>query len=440
MPANRAADMNGVIHPPRNLVQRQAARITYVAWALTLLFAGLCLVLASLNRLEPIRFFEEYIIPTMLGAATMTTIGILVVRNRPLNSVGWILIFGGLSLAWHAAVGQYVRYTVVTQPRALPGTTLLSWLTFWTWIPVMGILVFFLPLYFPDGRLPSLRWRPVLWVGVIAIVLMSLLLAISPGPFDASLPEVDNPYALPLSPQAEQALTSATVLFTLPALAGAVAAPIARFRRSQPIERQQLKWFAFAAVMIVIALVAPLIIHYPDFTQETLLSAVLLSFAFPFLPVAIGIAILRYRLYGIDTLINRALVYGTLTALLALVYFGCILVAQWFLQVVSASRSNLAIVFSTLATVFLFSPLRRRVQLFIDQKFYRHKYDTGQVIAEFSETVRHEVDLDCLVGALLSAVDTAMKPDMLSLVLIPTPTNDTPLPPKQPDGDHQPAQ
>jgi hypothetical protein len=292
----------------------------------------------------------------------------------------------------------------------------------WLWIPTLGLLVIYLALLFPDGRLPSRRWRPLAWLSGAVIVLESIAQGLIPGPMPG-LRRVRNPFGLEGQPWVADVANAILVLFLLCILASVVSL-ILRYRRSRGEVRQQIKWIAFAAsvvgLMFVSAMVTYLILFV--FAPETLESTtetspfwldfvfyvMLLSFAG--VPVAVGFAVLRYRLYNIDLLINRTLVYGALTATLALIFFAGVATTQAISSALTGQEKQpqLAIVVSTLVIAALFNPLRQRIQSFIDRRFYRRKYDAAKTLEAFSAKLRDETDLDALSDDLTSVVRETM--------------------------------
>jgi len=301
-------------------------------------------------------------------------------------------------------------------------------LTQWMWIPPVGLLGIYLILLFPDGKLPSRRWRPLAWLSGAVMVLASVVLTISPGPLPGH-PGVRNPFGLEGHPVLAQALPGVVALLPVCILASAVSL-IFRYRHSSGEVRQQIKWVAFAASLVGLLYLSTLVSGLLFALEATsgsggdtplliaiLQDAVLLSYAG--VPVAIGFAVLRYRLYDIDILINRTLVYAPLTAMLVLVYLGGVVSLQYALRALTGQESQLAIVASTLAIAALFNPLRRRVQAFVDRRFYRRKYDAAKTLEYFSAKLRDETDLDALSAELEGVVRETMQPAHVSLWLRP---------------------
>jgi hypothetical protein len=277
------------------------------------------------------------------------------------------------------------------------------------------LIVFALPLVFPDERLPSPRWRWVVWLVIAAAVSFSVTMATTSGAIDASLPEVINPYTPAGGQEPLPWLTPVTAVLLLAGMASAIAAQVVRLRSASGVERLQIKWFAYSTAVLVIAFLIPIIVYYPNFTSQTRLSGILLAVTFPLLPVAIGIAVLRYRLYNIDVIIRRTLIYTTLTGALAFIYVVSVVLLQSLLSTLTGANNTLAIVASTLAIAALFNPLRLRVQRFIDTLFFRKKVDARLLLESFSRAARSEVDLERLTGLLLADTDESMQPENLSL-------------------------
>ena len=269
-------------------------------------------------------------------------------------------------------------------------------------------------LLFPDGRLPSRRWRVVAWLSAAALISISVLYAFYPGPLDEA-PNVTNPLGIESAGSALEFVYTWDLLLLTPCFAASALSMVLRFRRSTGEVRQQIKWFAAAAVLQTMAfsfyffylVVSSRVRVVEDFVALTIAG----------LPVAVGIAILRHRLYDIDVIINRALVYGALTVSLALVYFGSVVVLQRTFVFLTGSGSQLVIVASTLAIAALFSPLRRRIQALVDRRFYRGKYDAAKTLEAFSAKLRDETDLGSLNDDVVAVVSETMQPEHASLWL-----------------------
>jgi hypothetical protein len=374
----------------------------------------------------------------LLVLAILSTMGSLIVARRPANRIGWSFVAAGLGLALQAFATQYAIYALLTDPGALPGAAWLAWIPLWLTIPAIYSAFAALLLLFPTGRLLSPRWRPVAWmvVGWIAGVAVGNFTS----PPDSYL-GVEAPVRL--NEAAGQIMTTigglAWLLVTL-ALPAAAASLVVRFRRSRGQERQQLKWLAYAAAMLGFSLLGIGLVDIvdqlgwvrPQFTRPV--AAVLAGLAIlgvTALPITAGLAILKYRLYEIDRIINRTLVYGLLTALLAAVYAGLVLSIGQLSGAIGTEPPSGAVAGATLAVAAVFQPARRRIQQVVDRRFNRRKYDAAQTIQAFSTRLREQVDLDTLSSELLAVVDQAMEPTQVSFWLRPSPHGSSDTPPSE---------
>jgi hypothetical protein len=352
-------------------------------------------------------------------------VGALIASRRPHNPIGWICLAVGL--LW-MLLGLFDFYGVygLAKPGSVPFPVVIYALVEWLWLPTMGLLTIYLVLLFPDGRLPSRRWRPLAWLSGAVIVLLGVNSVLAPGEL-TDLEGVRNPFGLEGASWLVDAEVVLLLLFVACILASA-ASLILRYRHSGGEVREQIKWIALAgslvglllSIVLGVLIVAELIGVIGGSTPlwlRGLLFAMVLSFTG--VPVAIGFAVLRYRLYDIDLLINRALVYVSLTATLALVYVGGVVGLQAFFRTVTGQESTLAVVASTLAIAALFNPLRRQVQVFVDRRFYRRKYDAAKTLAAFNARLREETDLDGLCGDLVGVASATVQPKHVSLWLRP---------------------
>jgi hypothetical protein len=262
-------------------------------------------------------------------------------------------------------------------------------------------------LLFPTGRLPGRRWRPVVWATVVATAAVVVGTAVTPGPVEY-YPQFQNPLGLAAAGPVLDRIVQVGFVVLTAGVFTAAGSLIVRWRRARGVERQQLKWLAYAAAMLVIAQVGASLLPRALFLVVTTVTTVLF-------PAATGIAVVRYRLYEIDRLINRTLVYGLLTATLGLVYAGLVLVLGQLL----GQDSSLAVAGATLAVAALFQPARRRIQQAVDRRFNRRRYDAAQTIEAFSARLRDQIDLDTLSAELVAVVDQTMEPTRVSLWLRP---------------------
>ena len=355
---------------------------------------------------------------------TFATVGALVASRWPKNAIGWIFCWLGLSFSLGSASEEYALYALVTEAGSLLGAKGMVWLTSLFGGPIVFALFALVFLLFPDGRLPSRRWRPVVWLELVAVVCL-VAWAFEPGPLgNLGLVRVSNPFGIQDAAGLLGTLGLVGLFMTLAvAVAGGISL-VVRFRGARGVERQQIKWFAFSGVVFCAVFAAgPFLWTLPQSPATAWIWPVLFLAGASTIPAAVGIAILRHRLYDIDLLINRALVYGSLTATLLAGYFGGIVVLQRIFVVLIGERSTLAVVASTLLIAALFNPLRRRIQGFIDRRFYRRKYDAAKTLAAFTARLREETDLDALSDNLVGMASATMQPEHASLWLRPETTD-----------------
>jgi hypothetical protein len=391
---------------------RTAGWTAWGLWALTVLAVVLTLSLASLN--EPSSSLPTTALLSLVILA-FSTVGALIGSRRPENPIGWLFCSGAFIWILGELALEYGVYALITAPGTLPAGDWVAW--FGAWARGMGwfLLVMFLLLLFPNGRLLSPRWRPLLWGTVGFVVLFTLVSWLSSESVDLRLTSVHNPLGIELG---VVDLLGEAMYLVLPLLVvPSGVAVIVRFRRSRGDERQQLKWFAYAVALMVVLFGSWISLAIAGLVPS---NALIWTVPLIGLPVAVGVAILRYRLYDIDLVINRTLVYGSLTALLVATYFGGVVLLQGTFRALTGQGSQLAIVASTLLIAALFVPLRRRVQAFIDHSFYRRKYDAAKTLEAFSTRLREKTDLDSLDTELLAVVRETVQPEHVSLWLRPT--------------------
>ncbi|MDQ4128085.1 MAG: hypothetical protein M3151_09100 [Actinomycetota bacterium] len=390
--------------------------VGWLAWSvcgLVLVLIACAVVLSVPNR------YSLWRLDFLVAVASAALVGALVAPRQPRNPVGWFILGHALCFALGEFGRQYAIYGTLTEPGALPFARVMIWPTYWAWYPGLILMICLLPLYFPDGRLVSGRWR---WVSGFAVVFTlgaTGLAMFRAGDYEA--PGIPNPLGVEGLGEGGGPLSVAFgILFPAGwSVLGVAAATslMIRFRSSWGEERQQLKWFVYALVLCVLINTLG-----QAFLNELLpygLREFLFVLSLESLWVALAVAILRYRLYDIDLLINRTLAYGSLTATLAAVYFGGIVVLQRLFVVLTGERSTLAVVASTLLIAALFNPLRRRIQSFIDRRFYRRKYDVAKTLADVNARLRDETDLDTLSEDVEEVVRRTMQPKYVSLWLRP---------------------
>jgi hypothetical protein len=384
------------------------------AWAFSLALVVLGVLLVAANRSVETEI-GRFTVNLVVAALSFSTVGVLVAHRQRKNPIGWLLLVIGILYATELFAGNYSVYTLVTNPGSLPGEPVAAWLTSWVWI-CGGSLVLFVFLFFPDGRLPSPRWRPVAWLVLIDAALSVAPFAFGPGPLEGLFEgsRVINPVGIEGSARLLDLFERVSFVLLVPISLALIFGFLVRFRRARGEERQQIKWVAYGVAVFAFAVVVVSV--WPSLDGSVVGGALFLV-GFLAIPSAMALAILKYRLYDIDVVINRTLVYGVLSFTLALVYFGSIALLQTGWIALTGQRSQLAVVASTLLIAALFNPIRHRIQSFIDRRFYRRKYDAGQVLARFSGRLRDETDLDRLSDDLLVVVRESVQPEHASLWL-----------------------
>ena len=405
---------------------RTAAWLAWPVCALSLVLTALGYLVIALNLSLDAPVYFYWLEPTTI-AIGYSVISAIIASRLPGHPIGWLCCAIGLLGAVEHFSSEYAIYALVAHPEALAGGEAMLWLSNWVWIVMFGLIVYLL-LLFPNGRLPSSRWRPFVWLSVALTLLGATMMAISP---DAALDVLESSESVHISfpnPLGTEALPNLyqpvqTLVLAL-GLVGAASVVVGR-RHARGIERQQIKWLLYASAIFFVGNVLKNTVFSPLGGGSWGLWVGYLLVAVGGLggPIAIGIAILRYRLYEIDTLINRTLVYGVLTVMLVALYFGGIVVLQRVFVLLTGQQSTLAVVASTLLIAALFTPLRRRIQGFIDRRFYRRKYDARKTLEAFSATLRDETDLGALSENLVGIVRETMQPAHVSLWLRPDRTS-----------------
>jgi hypothetical protein len=428
-------------------VSRRAA--SWLAWSLAGLSVAMFLASAALYFLDRSVQSPGYwvtpgtVIGELLGFVPFLAfvafplVGALIASRHPGNPIGWICLVAGLLWMLILVSQAYSAYGL-TQPGSIPfPVTIHALLYAWLWVPTVGLIGIYLLLLFPDGRLLSRRWRLLAWLAGAVIAVESAAVFLTPGPMQ-DLKGARNPFGLENHPWVEGLGLIVLPLLPLCMVASAVSL-VLRFRRSTGVVREQIKWIAFAASFMGLLYLGimgtGLFIHLISAPQapsglgsQSLLGALLenvMVLSFAGVPVAIGFAVLKYRLYEIDIIINRTLVYGALTATLVALYFGSVTTTQAIFRALSGQEEQpqLAVVVSTLVIAALFNPLRHRMQGFIDRRFYRKKYDAAKTLEAFSSKLRDETDLDAVSDDLVGVVKETMQPAHVSLWLRPETTS-----------------
>ena len=387
-----------------------ARRLAWSGWAVAIALAagGAVLILVSLDAPVANNWgFRGY---DDVGAPTVATAGLLIAQRQPRNVIGWLLLIAGVAMGFGGFVQEYAMRAVIIAPGSLPGAVALAWVASWSFSLAVGPMLTLIPQLFPTGRPLSPRWTPLLWCGVSFIPLSFFLFGLAPGPTENAV-FIENPLgASGAFADIRASLETPLSIFMALTVLGSGGTLALRFRRARGAEREQLKWVASSAVFCALAFGAMMASNASKPGQVLMIAALLT------LPVAIGIAILRYRLYDIDVLINRALVYGATTGVVAIAFFAGIVVLQAILRPLT-SGSEVAVAASTLASVALFQPLRRRVQAAVDRRFYRSRYDAARTLDDFGVRLRDHVALDAVRADLLEAVRETVQPAHVSLWL-----------------------
>jgi hypothetical protein len=385
-------------------------RSTRVAWSLLATWTASVAVLVTLSAVNgtfrPDALTDS--VPLLLAFASFMVVGALIVGHRPENAVGWILA----AIALLAVLGALAEeYATFASARHLPGPVLAAWFASWAWYPTITLVLLFTPLLFPDGRPPSPRWRPLAWLAGATTAAFTVLAAVQPT-LELGAGRVANPIGVAAVGDPEQSMAGQLLVDLIGVLVvAAVASLVVRFRRSRGEERLQLKWFTYACALLPLVVLSD---QLPDALGNLLFAAVVSC-----LPVAAGVAILRYRLYEIDRLINRTLVYGLLSALLAGIYAALVLAGGLLSGGLGGQPPSWAVAAATLAVAALFQPARRRIQQVVDRRFDRRRYDAAQTVDAFSGRLREELDLDALAAELLAVVEQTVQPTRASLWLRP---------------------
>ena len=415
----------------RRTDEGSALSASWIAWSLCALsvamfVASVPLFVLARSAHVPSSWDVDLTTGGLLGSGLFLAfplVGALIASRRPENPIGWLCLADGF--LWMATnILDYYSIYGTAKPGSLPFPLGAAGVSNWLWVPEVGLLATYVFLLFPNGRLPSRRWRPLAWLSGVVIVSVSVGVMLSPGSLD-TLKGIRNPFGLEGAPWVTTVAYLILPLLPLCMLASALSL-VLRYRRSRGDERQQIKWIAFAASVVALTYLVTMVASFihPSEAWTTagsvwwlnlLTIAALLSFVT--IPIAVGFAVLKYRLYEIDLIINRALVYGPLTVLLAATYFGGVVGLQYVFRALTGQESTLAVVASTLAIAALFNPLRSRIQDLVDRRFYRRKYDARKTLEAFSAKLRDETDLESIGEHLAGAVSEAMQPSHVSVWL-----------------------
>ena len=394
------------------------SRLPWLLWSVTLMGA---VAAPTINVVNEGPRSGEPLEPAILVAFSMfvlgfATAGALIASRQPTNPVGWLSSTAALIYIFAGLADTFVN--VFTEQATDGGVLLRLWITVGEslWASGLGIGATLLLLLFPNGHLPSRRWRPVAWLASFALILIPVAQILVPGRIQDY--PVINPVGIPGAAAVLEGIVGIAYLGLALCVPLSMASLFFRFRRAAPVERQQLKWLLFAAGLVAVLFLSSVILEVVTQNSDAAgaLSNFLSTAALSAVPIAIGIAILRYRLYDIDVIINRALVYAGLTAILGLTYVGIVFGLQQLLSPIT-EESDLAVAGSTLAVAALFRPARSWVQAFIDHRFYRRKFDAQRTVEEFGAHLRNEVELRAVSEQLVGVVRETMQPVHASLWL-----------------------
>ena len=345
-----------------------------------------------------------FLIVVALAVAGISVVGTLIVRRQPQNLVGWVLLLCSLGLAAQSAAFDYIGLSQDRYGLALAGTVPVAWFDNWLMVPSILGLAIVVPLLFPNGRLPSPRWRPVGLMAAIGVSVVTMGSAFTPGPMQNS--GIDNPLSVQLPHPVVAVLGGIDALSGLALFLGTATAVVVRYRHVSPLERLQLRWFAYPATLGIVGIGVSNIVTTGPISDATWIGGLLCIATTPF---AIGIAILRHRLLDIDLVIKRTISYGVLTVLLVSVEIVGVLVLQALLASVTREQT-IAVAATTLGVAALFQPARRRIQAWVDRRFDRSRYDAARIADGFGARLRDHLDLDEVVGELATAARMALRP------------------------------
>lgn len=356
---------------------------------------------------------------TLTGMSSLVFVGLgaVVVTRRNADVIGWLMVVAGTGFAVYDLATVYAHVGLVEAQGSLVGAGWAAWVASWVWVPGFSAAFLFLPLLFPDGRLPSHRWRPVLYVMLAMVVMQLVVQPVHPGGLVITDPVTNADIVVGPNPLGLPALAPAMTVFDVvinvgffPLLIAVAASVVVRYRRSRGVERYQLRWFLYAVGVL------PLMFALSAAADGNVIANAVAAVAATGVPVAIGVAVLRYRLYEIDRLISRTVTYALVSAVLAAVYAGVAVLPSALLGM----TSDLLVAAATLAAAGVFVPVRRRVQHLVDRRFNRTRYDAEAVIARFGARLRDQLDIERLEGDVRGIVVSTVQPMHVSLWLHPT--------------------
>ncbi|HET6660846.1 MAG TPA: hypothetical protein VFH16_13095 [Rubrobacter sp.] len=398
-------------------------RAAWLGWSLVvlsvaLLVGGIALSRAASSTVPDLSFRGETndasVFANLATLLIFSVVGAIIASRHPRNTIGWLFCSVGVTIGLNSFAGDYVEFWLASGFGKVSLAETAAWFSSWAWILLTYVPTTFVLLLFPDGRLPSHRWRPVAWVAVLGIAGTIVGYALEAGPLE-DFPQIANPYGVDGSFVGMVGVAGSIV--AAGSLVASAISLIVRMRHAGSEQRQQIKWLAYGGAVVVGTICVSGLINL----WNVQVGIVVGNVALLGLPVFTGIAIVKHHLYDIDLLINRTLVYGSLTTMLVAVYVGGIILSQRVFVGLTGHEElpQLAIVASTLMIAALFAPLRRRIQAIIDRRFYRRKYDAAKMLRAFSARLRDETDLGTLSDDLVGVVKETMQPEHVTLWLRP---------------------
>jgi hypothetical protein len=343
--------------------------------AISLVLTALGLVFLELNRSHPGVPVFEFAFRATVITASCSTVGVLIASRRPTHPIGWLFGAVGLLSGLHLFCGEYAIYALVVERGTLPGGRVAAWITCWLWVPINALLAF-VALLFPDGSPPSARWRVIGWINGVVVVAGTIAAALLPGP-SPWLPAIDNPFGVEGLQDVKNAVDASLEALSYGILLAGVVSLYFRYRRAGRVEHQQIKWLAYAGAVLLIGTI--LLNVGPDSLEWVWirqLGFALWVIGFVGVPIAIGIAVFKYRLYEIDIIINRTLVYGALTVLMATIFQSVDATLHYLLVTLAHVHSLPGSIIAALVVGALFDPVRHRIQRFVDG--YLHSGEGGK--------------------------------------------------------------
>ncbi|WP_410792813.1 hypothetical protein [Kribbella sp. C-35] len=392
-----------------------AARLAWSVWGLCVVLTAVALVLFVFNGdVRPADSYGSLDAVVDVAILGFPTVGAVITARQPDNAIGWLLLATGLGNTLAQALLEYGAYTLLRSPGALPGGAwagLVADAVIWPSVAATSLLVFVL---FPTGHVPSRRWRWLIWAVALDVAAYVAGTLLAPGELHY-FPTVSNPF--PVSIPSSSAVGDLAAPVLAAGLVFGLVALAVRFRRSRGVERQQISWMFYLGALLIGSIPVTTALSSTNLSlagipvSELAFAGLLLA-----VPGAVGVAILRYRLYDIDVVINRTLVYGALSVTLGAAYVGSVLLLQLVLSPVTQG-SGLAVAVSTLLVAGLFRPVRSRIQGLVDRRFFRRRYDAARTLEAFGIRLRDQLDLDALGTDLQSVVRDTMQPAHVTLWL-----------------------